>query len=88
MDQIIADFATAMMENQLQMILLIYKDWFHQNFRKSTMYSNRRKRYITLVHTLFGFKMDVTKKELRENIKFFTETDPIGKIVYERLGKL
>jgi len=29
----------------------------------------------------------VTKRELRKNIKFFTETDPIGKIVYERLEK-
>lgn len=29
----------------------------------------------------------VTKRELKKNIKFFTETDPIGKIVYERLEK-
>lgn len=36
----------------------------------------------------FTFKMDVTKEELRENIKFFTEIDPIGKIVYERLAYL
>ncbi len=40
------------------------------------------------MYMLIRFKMDITKKELRENIKFFTETDPIGKIVYERLGKL
>ena len=33
-------------------------------------------------------KMEVTKKELRENIKFFTLKDPIGKIVYKRLEKL
>jgi hypothetical protein len=32
--------------------------------------------------------MDVTKKELREYIKFFTETNPIGRIVYERLGEV
>ena len=36
----------------------------------------------------FRFKMDVTKEELRENIKFFTEIDTIGKIVYERLAYL
>ena len=29
----------------------------------------------------------VSKKELRENINFFTKIDPIGKIVYERLEK-
>lgn len=33
-------------------------------------------------------KMDISRKELRENIKFFTETDPIGRIVYDRLGKV
>ena len=33
-------------------------------------------------------KMEVTKKELRENIKFFTLKDPIGKIVYKKLEKL
>lgn len=32
--------------------------------------------------------MEVNKKELRENIKFFTQEDPIGKIVYKRLEKL
>ncbi len=32
--------------------------------------------------------MDVTDEELRENIKFFTQIDPIGKIVYKSLEKL
>lgn len=29
----------------------------------------------------------ISKKDLKKNIEFFTHTDPIGKIVYERLGK-
>ena len=32
--------------------------------------------------------MEVDRKKLRENINFFTETDPVGRIVYKRLEKL
>ncbi len=32
--------------------------------------------------------MEVNRKELKENIKFFTEIDPVGGIVYKRLEKL
>ncbi len=32
--------------------------------------------------------MEVSRKELKENIKFFTEIDPVGRIVYKRLEKL
>ncbi len=32
--------------------------------------------------------MEVNRKELKENIKFFTEIDPVGRIVYKRLEKL
>lgn len=37
---------------------------------------------------MMELKMDVSREELRENIKFFTEIDPIGRIVYDRLGKV
>ncbi len=33
-------------------------------------------------------KSKITNEELKKNIEFFTQTDPIGKIVYERLEKL
>ena len=32
--------------------------------------------------------MESNKKNLDRNIRFFTQEDPIGKIVYERLEKL
>jgi hypothetical protein len=32
--------------------------------------------------------MTKREEELRRNLKFFTEDDPIGKIVYERLKHL
>ena len=32
--------------------------------------------------------MEANRKELKENIKFFTEIDPVGRIVYKRLEKL
>lgn len=32
--------------------------------------------------------MEVSKKDLKENLKSFTEVDPVGKIVYKRLEKL
>jgi hypothetical protein len=30
--------------------------------------------------------MEQNRKQLKENIEFFTKTDPVGRIVYEILG--
>lgn len=32
--------------------------------------------------------MATERERIRKNVEFFTEIDPIGKIVYERLEKL
>jgi|ACXJ01.1.fsa_nt_gi hypothetical protein len=32
--------------------------------------------------------MEVSEEQLRKNIDFFTQIDPVGRVVYKRLEKL
>ena len=60
-------------------------DFITEDYRQS----NGNKIYKDRLNVIFVQKQKiVSRKQLKENLRFFMEEDPIGKIVYDSLDKI